>query len=391
MQVAILSAKRTPVGGLLGDLSDVTASKLGSVAIESAVDDSGLLSEDVQEVIMGNVLSAGLGQAPARQAALGAKLLDSVSCSVVNKVCGSGMKAISNACASIQVDQANVVVAGGMESMSLAPFLLPSMRLGRKFGSVQSLDHMQLDGLQDANQGTPMGDFAEICAEKYEFDRESQDLFATESLKRAQVAANKGLFSREICGVTVKQKKSEIEIILDEQPLKGDVSKIPTLRPAFKKNGTVTAANASSISDGAAALVLASKKTVQSRMLKPMAWIKGISEFSQASRWFTLSPIHAVNALLVKLGWNTSEVGLWEVNEAFAVVTMATMRELSVPHEKINIRGGACALGHPIGASGARIIVTLLHAMQDNNCSKGVAAVCIGGGEAMAIALEIDN
>ena len=391
MDVAIVSAKRTPIGSLLGNLSTVSAPELGSTAIGAALIESNVEASDIDEVVMGNVLGAGLGQAPARQAAIGARLPSSVRCSTINKVCGSGMKAIANTCNSIQLGQSQVAVAGGMESMSLAPFLINSMRGGNKFGHTNIIDHMQFDGLQDAYQGVAMGSFAENCAERFQFGRSEQDEYAIESLKRAKYSVENMLFKDEICEVTVKTKKSLKVISLDEQPLKADVNKIGDLKPAFKENGTLTAANSSSISDGAAALLLCDSSFAASKKIAPLAWIRGISEFSQESEWFTLSPIGAIQDLVSKLDWALSDIGLWEINEAFAVVPMATMRELNIHHSKVNVRGGACALGHPIGASGARIVVTLVHAMMKESCGKGIASICIGGGEAMAIAIELND
>mgnify|MGYP001288024532 FL=1 len=387
--IAILSAMRTPMGGMMGSLSSLSASDLGGVAISSAISKSGLNASDIDEVLMGSVLTAGQGQAPARQAALAAGLPVSTPCTTVNKVCGSAMKSIMLGGNALRSGQASVVVAGGMESMSGAPYLLPQARQGYRFGHAQMLDHMQYDGLQDAYQGVAMGNFAETCASKYQFSREMQDVFAMESLSRAKQAIEKGYFANEVAPVTLSTRRGDVVVDTDEQPGNAKPEKIPQLRPAFQKDGSVTAANASSISDGAAALTLMMSDEAEARGLKPIALIHGYDESAQEPEWFTTAPVTAVQNTLKRVGWSIDEVDLWEINEAFAVVAMAAMHELSIPHSKLNVHGGACALGHPIGASGARILVTLIHAMQRRGDKKGMASLCIGGGEATAMAIEL--
>lgn len=387
--IAILSAMRTPMGGMMGSLSSLSASDLGGVAISSAISKSGLNASDIDEVLMGSVLTAGQGQAPARQAALAAGLPVSTPCTTVNKVCGSAMKSIMLGGNALRSGQASVVVAGGMESMSGAPYLLPQARQGYRFGHAQMLDHMQYDGLQDAYQGVAMGNFAETCASKYQFSREMQDAFAIESLSRAKQAIEKGYFANEVAPVTLSTRRGDVVVDTDEQPGNAKPEKIPQLRPAFQKDGSVTAANASSISDGAAALTLMMSDEAEARGLKPIALIHGYDESAQEPEWFTTAPVTAVQNTLKRVGWSIDEVDLWEINEAFAVVAMAAMHELSIPHSKLNVHGGACALGHPIGASGARILVTLIHAMQRRGDKKGMASLCIGGGEATAMAIEL--
>ena len=387
--IAILSGTRTPMGSMLGALSSVTAPSLGAVAINSAVERSGLDCSDIDEVLMGSVLSAGQGQAPARQAALKAGLPESTLCSTINKVCGSAMKSMILGGNTLRSDQAKVVVAGGMESMSNAPYMLPQARQGYRFGQSTMLDHMQYDGLQDAYKQAAMGEFAELCANKYSFSREDQDKYALESLHRANVAISNGYFVDEITPVKVSSRHGEIVVSTDEQPGKARPDKVPLLKPAFKKDGSVTAANASSISDGAAAVVLMMADEAESRALSPIALIHGYDESAQEPDWFTTAPISAIIKTLNRVGWAAEDVDLWELNEAFAVVPMAAMRELNIPHDKLNVHGGACALGHPIGASGARIVVTLIHAMKRRGDSKGIASLCIGGGEATAIAVEL--
>ena len=386
--IAILSAMRTPMGGMMGSLSSLSASDLGGVAISSAISKSGLNAPDIDEVLMGSVLTAGQGQAPARQAALAAGLPVSTTCTTVNKVCGSAMKSIMLGGNALRSGQTSVVVAGGMESMSGAPYLLPQARQGYRFGHAQMLDHMQYDGLQDAYQGVAMGNFAETCASKYQFSREMQDAFAIESLSRAKQAIEKGYFANEVAPVTLSTRRGDVVVDTDEQPGNAKPEKIPQLRPAFQKDGSVTAANASSISDGAAALTLMMSDEAEARGLKPIALIHGYDESAQEPEWFTTAPVTAVQNTLKRVGWSIDEVDLWEINEAFAVVAMAAMHELSIPHSKLNVHGGACALGHPIGASGARILVTLIHAMQRRGDKKGMASLCIGGGEATAMAIE---
>lgn len=387
--IAILSASRTPMGGMMGSLADVSAPELGAVAIRAAMAQSGLDNSQIDEVLMGCVLSAGLGQAPARQAALAAGLAQSTACTTINKVCGSAMKSIMMASNALRAGQASAVVAGGMESMSRAPYLIPQGRQGYRFGHGQLLDHMQFDGLQDAYQGVAMGLFAEKCAGKYTFTREMQDAYAIESLRRANLAIANGWFSNEIASVTIASRRGDTVVDTDEQPGKAKPEKIPQLNPAFDKNGTVTAANASSISDGAAALTLMMADEAEARGLRPIALIHGFDQSAHEPEWFTTAPVSAINKTLKRVGWAVSDVDLWEINEAFAVVAMAAMQEIGIPHDKLNVHGGACALGHPIGASGARIIVTLIHALQQHGGKKGIASLCIGGGEATAMALEL--
>ena len=387
--IAILSGTRTPMGSMLGALSSVTAPSLGALAISSAVERSGLDCSDIDEVLMGSVLSAGQGQAPARQAALKAGLPESTLCSTINKVCGSAMKSMILGGNTLRSGQAKVVVAGGMERMSNDPYMLPLARQGYRFGQSTMLDHMQYDGLQDAYKQAAMGEFAELCANKYSFSRKDQDKYALESLHRANMAISNGYFVDEITPVTVSSRHGEIVVSTDEQPGKARPDKIPLLKPAFKKDGSVTAANASSISDGAAAVVLMMANEAESRALSPIALIHGYDESAQEPDWFTTAPISAITKTLKRVGWAAEDVDLWELNEAFAVVPMAAMRELNISHNKLNVHGGACALGHPIGASGARIVVTLIHAMKRRGDSKGIASLCIGGGEATAIAVEL--
>ena len=387
--IAILSATRTPMAGMMGSLSSVTATELGATAIKAALLKAGLDSDGIDEVIMGCVLTAGMGQAPARQAALSAGINQSTPCTTLNKVCGSGMMSVMMAGNALRSGQSKAIVAGGMESMSRGPYLIPQGRQGYRFGSAEILDHMQYDGLQDAYENVPMGNFAETCATKYQFSREDQDAYAIESLRRANVAIEQGLFDAEIAPVTIVGRQGEIIVDTDEQPGKARPDKIPLLRPAFQKDGTVTAANASSISDGAAAMTLMMVDEAEARGLKPIALIKGYDQSAQEPEWFTTAPITAINKTLARVGWSVEDVDLWEVNEAFAVVAMAAMRELGIDHNKLNVNGGACALGHPIGASGSRIIVTLIHALRQQGANKGMASLCIGGGEATAMAIEI--
>ena len=386
--IVIVSAARTPMGGFQGALSGFKAPELGATAIEAACEKAGLSHTAVDEVLMGCVLTAGVGQAPARQAALGAKLDESTPCTTVSKVCGSGMKAVMQAHDALALGNGAVIVAGGMESMSNAPYLLPKARGGMRLGHGEVKDHMFLDGLENAYDGYLMGHFAEETAKHYQFSREMQDAYSIESLKRARAANHDGTFSHEIVPVEVKSKKGTVEVTGDEQPDKADPDKIPTLKPAFAAGGSVTAANSSSISDGAAALVMMKMSEAEARGLKPLAVIRGHASHARAPAWFTTAPVGAIETLMEKTGWKTGDVDLWEINEAFAVVAMATMRELDIRHDNMNVYGGACALGHPIGASGARIIVTLLNAMKQKDATKGVASLCIGGGEATAVALE---
>ena len=387
--IVITGMARTAVGGFQGELSPMSAPEIGAVAIDGALERAGVNAADVGEVIFGCVLPAGQGQAPARQAAFGAGIPESVGCTTINKMCGSGMKAAMLAHDLIAAGSADVMVAGGMESMSNAPYLLPKARQGYRMGHGQLLDHMFIDGLEDAyDKGRLMGTYAEDTAQHYQFTREAQDDFAIRSLKRAQSASEDGTAAREIVPVTVKTRKGETTVEVDEQPRNANLDKIPTLRPAFREGGTVTAANSSSISDGAAALVLMKRSEAARRGLTPLAVILGHASHAQAPAWFTTAPIGAIEKLLDALGWSTGEPDLYEINEAFAVVTMAAMRDLDLPADKVNVHGGACALGHPVGASGARILVTLINALDKYGLDKGVATLCIGGGEATAIAVE---
>ena len=387
--IVITGIARTPIGGFLGELSPVKATELGSIAISAALNRSGVSSTDVDEVIMGCVLPAGLGQAPARQASIAAGIKKSAGCTTINKVCGSGMKAVMLAHDVLVANSAKIVIAGGMESMSNAPHLLPASRKGYRFGHNKIIDHMAFDGLEDAYEGEPMGVYAELCADTYKFDRESQDNFAVESLRRAQSAIESGAFDDEIVPVEVSHRGKLKTVRSDEQPLKAQFDKIPLLKPAFKKSGTVTAANASSISDGAAAIVLMRNSEALARGIKPVAKIVSHVSHSQEPSEFTTAPIGAIEKLMDQVNWKISEVDLFEINEAFAVVPMASIQTLGLDHSIVNVNGGACALGHPIGCSGARIIVTLLSALQNNNHNKGVASLCIGGGEATALAVEL--
>jgi acetyl-CoA C-acetyltransferase len=388
--VVIVSAARTPMGGFQGDFASLTCAQLGAVAIKAAVARAGIKPEQVEEVVMGCVLPAGQGQAPARQASLGAGLPLGAGCTTVNKMCGSGMRAAMFAHDMLAAGTNDILVAGGMESMSNAPYLLPKARGGMRLGHGQVYDHMFLDGLEDAYQkGRLMGTFAEECAEKYGFTRQAQDDFAIASTTRAQKAINDGAFAWEIVPVTVASRKGDVVVDRDEQPLKAQLDKIPSLKPAFRKDGTVTAANSSSISDGAAALVMMRRATADKLGLKPLAVVVGQSTHAQEPGWFTTAPVGAMQKLFAKTGWTADQVDFFEINEAFAVVTMAAMRDLKLPHEKVNVHGGACALGHPIGASGARILVTLLGALRKYGGKRGVASLCIGGGEATAMAIEL--
>ncbi|MDY3331738.1 MAG: acetyl-CoA C-acyltransferase [Pelistega sp.] len=388
--VVIVSAVRTPMGAMLGSLSGLAAHELGAIAIKAAVERAGIKGEDVQDVIMGNVLQAGQGQAPARQATLGAGLPKSVGALTIHKVCGSGLKAVMLAHDMLVSGSADVIVAGGQESMSNAPYLLPKARQGYRYGHSTVYDHMALDGLEDAYQrGTAMGVFAEQCVDKYKFSREQQDAFAIESLRRANQAITDGSFAWEIAPVTISGRNGDVVVDTDEAPTKAKPEKIPTLRPAFKKDGTVTAANASSISDGAAALVLMRASTAEKLGVKPLAKVVSHTQHSQEPEWFTTAPVGAIQKCLDKAGWSKDDVDLYEINEAFAVVTMAAMEELKLDHAKVNVHGGATALGHPIGASGARILTTLIGALRKTSGKKGIATLCIGGGEAVALAVEM--
>lgn len=388
--IVIVGAARTPMGGFQGDFSDTTAADLGGVAIRAALERAGVDFADVDEVLMGCVLPAGQGQAPARQAAFKAGLGENVPASTLNKMCGSGMKTVMVAYDQLMAGNGSVVVAGGMESMTNAPYILPKMRSGARLGHGEVKDHMFLDGLEDAyDKGRLMGTFAEDCAEKYQFTREAQDAYALGSLENALNAQTSGAFASEIAPVTMKTRKGEVTVADDQQPKEARPDKIPQLKPAFKEDGTVTPANASSISDGAAALVLMRESEAKAKGLPIRAYIRGHTSHAQAPAWFSTAPVPAMNNLLGKVGWSVDDVDLWEVNEAFAVVPMAAMAEIGMPREKLNVNGGACALGHPIGASGARILVTLLHALEARGGKKGVASLCIGGGEGTAVAVEL--
>jgi acetyl-CoA C-acetyltransferase len=390
--VVIVSAARTPLGRFMGDLSSVSGHKLGSRAISAAVERAGLAPERIDEVFMGCVLPAGQGQAPARQAARGAKLRDATGATTINKVCGSGMKATMLAHDIINAGSANIVVSGGMESMTNAPYLLMKARGGYRAGHDRIIDHMLMDGLEDAYEvGRSMGDFGEATAEAYQFTRKDQDVYAMETLTRARHAVESGAFKAEIVPVTIVEKTGPREIANDEHPLKVDPNKIPGLKPAFRANGTITPAASSANADGAAALVLARRSLADREGLPSLAVIKGHATHSQEPAWFTTAPIPAIRKLLDKVGWSVDDVDLFEINEAFAVVPMAAARDLGIPREKLNVNGGACALGHPIGATGARLIVTLLHALEARGLKRGVASLCIGGGEATAIAIERTN
>ncbi len=389
-KIVITGSARTPMGGFQGVLSDATAAELGAAAIAAAVERSRIEKAAIDEVIIGCVLPAGQGQAPARQASLGAGIPLGTGCTTINKMCGSGMKATMLAHDLLLAGSNQVMIAGGQESMSNSPYLVPKARAGLRMGHAKLIDHMFLDGLEDAyDKGCLMGTFADNTADKYKFTREQQDEFAITSLKRARAAIESGAFKGEITPVVIKTRKGEITVDTDEQPFNANLEKIPKLRAAFRQDGTVTAANSSSISDGAAALVLMRESEANSRGVKPVAVIQGHSSFAHEPAWFTTAPVGAIRNLLEKLGWTTNDVDLFEINEAFAVVTMAAMHDLELDHSRVNIHGGACALGHPIGASGARILVTLIAALQRQGLKKGVAALCIGGGEATAMAIEL--
>ncbi|WP_334158621.1 acetyl-CoA C-acetyltransferase [Oryzomicrobium sp.] len=388
--IVIVSVARTPMGGFQGDFNSLTAPQLGATAIKAAVERAGIKPEQVEEVVFGNVLQAGVGQAPARQAALGAGLSLAAGCTTIHKVCGSALKAVMMVHDGLLAGSYEIGVAGGQESMSNAPYLLPKARGGYRLGHGQLLDHMFFDGLEDAYQkGRLMGTFAEECAESYGFTRAAQDEFAITSTTRAQAAIKEGKFKWEIAPVTIAGKKGDVVVDQDEQPLKAQIDKIPALKPAFKKDGTVTAANSSSISDGAAALVLMKESKAKVLGLTPLAKIVGHTTHAQEPNLFTTAPVFAIEKFLKKAGWNAADVDLWEINEAFAVVTMAAIHDLKLDPAKVNVHGGACALGHPIGASGARILVTLLGALKQYGKKKGVASLCIGGGEAVAVGVEM--
>jgi acetyl-CoA C-acetyltransferase len=388
--IVIVAAARTPMGGFQGDFNSLTAPQLGAVAIKAAVERAGIKPEQVEEVVFGNVLQAGVGQAPARQAAIGAGLPLAAGCTTVHKVCGSALKSVMLMHDSLLAGSYEIGVAGGMESMSNAPYLLPKARGGMRLGHGQVLDHMFFDGLEDAyEKGRLMGTFAEVCAEKYGFTRADQDDFAVRSTTRAQAAIRDGSFAWEIAPVTVAGKKGDVVVDKDEQPPKAQIDKIPNLKPAFKKDGTVTAANSSSISDGAAAVVLMRESKAKALGLTPIARILGHTTHAQEPAWFTTAPVAAMQKLMAKTGWSVADVDYWEINEAFAVVTMAALHDLKLPADRVNVHGGACALGHPIGASGCRILVTLIGTLKKYGGKRGVASLCIGGGEAVAVAVEM--
>ncbi len=387
--IVIVGSARTPMGGFQGDFASVSCAELGAAAIAAAIERAGIEAGDVDEVIMGCVLPAGQGQAPARQASLGAGIPKSTGCTTINKMCGSGMKATMLANDLLLAGSNRVMIAGGMESMSNAPYLLPKARSGMRMGHAQAMDHMFLDGLEDAyEKGRLMGSYAEDCAQHFGFSREQQDEFAISSLSRAQRAIDDGTFAAEVAPFSVQTRRGDVLVERDEQPHKANLDKIPQLRPAFRKDGTVTAANSSSISDGAAALLLMRESEAARRGVRPLARILDHSTYAHDPGWFTTAPVYAIRKLLDQLGWAAGEVDLWEINEAFAVVTMAAMQSLEIPRDRVNVHGGACALGHPIGASGARILVTLLNALQKHDLKRGVASLCIGGGEATALAVE---
>jgi acetyl-CoA C-acetyltransferase len=387
-QTVILSGARTPMGAFQGELASKSAPELGAAAIAAALERAAVAPEQIDETLMGCVLMAGVGQAPARQASRFAGLPDRVPCTTISKVCGSGMKAVMVASDQLAIGHANIIVAGGMESMSNAPYLLPKARGGYRLGHGEIKDHMFLDGLEDAYEHKLMGTYAEDTSRQYQFTRAEQDAFATESLMRAKRAQQDGSFASEIVAVKTKAKGGEVEVSTDEGPRRVDPAKIPTLKPAFSKDGTITAANSSSISDGAAALVLTREDFAGKHGLKPIARIVAQASHAREPRWFTTAPVGAVGRVLELAGWNKDEVDLYEINEAFACVAMTAMRDLGLPHDKVNVNGGACALGHPIGASGARLIVTLLNALERRGGKRGIASLCIGGGEATAVAIE---
>lgn len=388
--IVITGMARTPMGSFQGSLSSENAPNLGSIAIKGAIKKAGIKAEDIDDVLIGCVLPAGMGQAPARQAAIGAGIPNTAGATTINKMCGSGMRAAMIAHDQLLAGSSFVTLAGGIESMSNAPYILPKVRSGLRMGHAQLKDHMFIDGLEDAYEpGRLMGTYAEATAEAYQFTREEQDNFAIRSLERAKKANEDGSFKEEMVPVTINTRKGSKEITNDEQPFSADISKIPNLKPAFSKNGTVTAANSSSISDGAAALVMMRESTAKKRGLKPIARFLGHSSFAQEPAWFTTAPVSAIRKLLETVGWKANEVDLYEINEAFAVVTMAAMKDLDLPAEKVNVHGGACALGHPVGASGTRILVTLISALQKYGKTRGVASLCIGGGEATAMAVEV--
>ena len=388
-EVVVVSARRTPIGAFQGVLAPVSGTQLGSAAARAAIESAGVKAADIQEVIMGCVLSAGLGQAPARQAAIGAGIPVGTPATTVNKMCGSGLKAVMLACDQIRNGDAEIVLAGGLESMSNAPYLLLKARSGYRMGNGEILDHMFYDGLQSPFDGKAMGCFADATAVKYNFTRPQQDAFAAESVKRAMRALETHEFDAEVTALTVKTRKGDVVVSQDETPGTCDVSRITSLKPAFGKDGTVTAASSSSISDGAAALVLMSAEAAKARGLKPIARVLAYSSHAQEPEWFTTAPVGAIKKTLAKLGWRPHDADLYEINEAFAAVTMAAMREVDIDHARVNVNGGACALGHPIGATGARILTTLIHALHRRGGKRGIASLCIGGGEAVALAVEV--
>jgi acetyl-CoA C-acetyltransferase len=387
--VYIVAARRTPIGSFQGALSPLTAPQLGAVAALAAIKDSGLAAEHIDETIFGCVLMAGIGQAPGRQAALAAGVPQHVPATTINKMCGSGLKAAMLASDQIRAGSAEIVLAGGIESMSNAPYLLPKARAGLRMGHAEILDHMFLDGLQSPFDGQMMGFFADATAKKYGFTRERQDEYAAESVRRAQHSVESGVFTAEVAPATVKDRKGERVVAKDETPFTCDIAKIPSLKPAFNKDGTVTAATSSSISDGAAALLLVNAAAIRKHNLKPLARVVGYTSHAQAPEWFTTAPVGAIQSVLRKTGWKADQVDLYEVNEAFACVAMAAIHDLGLEHARVNVNGGACALGHPIGATGARILTTLVHALKQRGLKRGVASLCIGGGEATALAVEL--
>lgn len=387
--VVIVSAKRTPIGAFQGALAPATATQLGSAAIKAAIEASGVKAADIQEVIMGCVLSAGLGQGPARQAALGGGIPISTPAVTINKLCGSGLKAVMMASDQIRLGDVDVALAGGLESMTNAPYLLLKARAGYRMGHGEIFDHMFLDGLNSPFDGKAMGCFADATAAKYNFTRAQQDAYAAESVRRAIHAVESGAFDKEVTPVTVKTRKGDVVVSRDETPATCNIEKIPSLKPAFGKDGTVTAASSSSISDGAAALVLMSSAAAKARGLKPLARVLAYASHSQEPEWFTLAPVGAIKKVLAKLGWRPHDADLYEINEAFAAVTMVAMKDVDIDHARVNVNGGACALGHPIGATGARILTTLIHALHANGKKRGIASLCIGGGEAVAVAVEV--
>jgi len=388
-QVYIVAARRTPIGAFQGALSPLTGPLLGAAAAQAAIKDSGLAAEQIDETIFGCVLSAGIGQAPGRQAAIAAGVPLKVPATTINKMCGSGLKAVMMASDQIRAGSAHAILAGGLESMTNAPYLIPKARAGLRMGHAEILDHMFFDGLQSPFDGKMMGTFADATSAKYGFTRQQQDEFAAESVRRAMSAVEGGRFENEIAPVTVKDRKGERVVAKDETPFNCDISKIPGLKPAFAKDGTVTAASSSSISDGGAALLVVSATAARQYNLKPLARVVGYSSFAQAPEWFTTAPVGAIQSVLSKTSWAAGDVDLFEINEAFACVAMAAIHDIGLDHAKVNVNGGACALGHPIGATGARILTTLIHALRNRNLKRGIASLCIGGGEATAVAVEI--